>query len=574
MKPTFGSLFAGVGGFDMGFEQAGYECMFQVEWDKHCQSVLNRHWPDIPKWGDVQDVKGDELSPVDVLIFGSPCQDLSVAGKRSGLEGGRSSMFFEAIRIIKEMQHATGGIYPRVAVWENVPGALTSNKGEDFAEVISQMANCGSHLTEWAVLDAQHFGVPQRRRRIFLVSIFDPAIARNCPDPLFPVAEGRRGDFAKGIQKGQEIAGTLGGGSGSRGWSPDTDRMTFVPAVNFDEYNFTGGEDTHHSIRAGTQQSTGVVTAFATNQRAEVREIGDISIALSAERGTNQQTYIAEPAIAFTAQRVGEAPRIYEDSAPALLSRMGTGGNNTPMVLGAIPIQGTIIGRSDTAGPQGPGYGDEDAPMFTLDTVSQHGVAQPIPIQDGREIEKHQNGLGVGSENDPSYTIDTTGAQSVAQPIIGFSAGNSSSSYGLAITDDGTPPLRAGASGTNQVPTIAFGWQENHHAGETHIEITTALTTTKTQAVLAPTLTASNDPSRSPQSVEVTQQVQAVYDAQYAVRRLTPLECERLMGWPDDHTRWNHEGKEQADSHRYKQCGNGVATPVARWVAKQIHTVL
>ena len=192
MNPTFGSLFAGVGGFDMGFEQAGYDCQFQVEWDKHCQSVLNRHWPDVPKWGDVQDVNGADLPPVDVLIFGSPCQDLSVAGKRAGIDGGRSSMFFEAIRIIKEMRNATGNTYPRIVVWENVPGALISNRGEDFQAVLTEMGDCGSHLTEWAVLDAQHFGIPQRRRRIFLIAVLDPAIASRCPNPLFPVAPGNK----------------------------------------------------------------------------------------------------------------------------------------------------------------------------------------------------------------------------------------------------------------------------------------------------------------------------------------------------------------------------------------------
>jgi len=93
MTLTFGSLFAGVGGFDMGFEQAGWDCKFQVEWDKNCKQILNKHWPDVPKWGDVSDVSGAEIPPVDCIIFGSPCQDLSVAGKRAGLEGERSGLF-------------------------------------------------------------------------------------------------------------------------------------------------------------------------------------------------------------------------------------------------------------------------------------------------------------------------------------------------------------------------------------------------------------------------------------------------------------------------------------------------
>ena len=527
---TFGSLFAGVGGFDMGFEQAGFECRFQVEWDKHCQSVLDRHWPNVPKWGDVCDVDGSWLPHVDVLIFGSPCQDLSVAGKRAGIDGGRSSMFFEATRIIKEMRNATGGTYPRVVVWENVPGALSSNKGADFQAVLNEMGDCGSLLTEWAVLDAQHFGVPQRRRRIFLVSIFDPATADRCPNPLFPVSQGRRGDYEKGIPKGQTAAGTLGGGSGSRGWSPDTDRMTFIPEVmlnfqgakgssitNQDDVSFTlnamHGHDMHvvttemtfiPAVKAkramsntdfdrweetdlcptlnafdNTGESRATVIAFATNQRSEVRELGDLSVALSAEPGTNQQTYIAEPTIAFTAQRVGEAPRIYEDSTPALLSRMGTGGNNTPMIVenNAYSIREDAKANTFSATPTDtalcvnavqPSVQSHHAQLFIAQTA--------IPIQDGREVEKRQNGLGVGTEGDPAYTLDTLGAQAVS-----------------------------------------------HHN---------------------------------------------------AVRRLTPVECERLMGWPDDHTRWTAEGKEQSDSARYKQCGNGVATPVAKWVAEQLEPLL
>ena len=173
----------------MGFDQAGYDCVFQVEWDKHCQQILARHWPDVPRWSDVQQVNGGELPPCDVLTFGSPCQDLSVAGKRAGLEGNKSSMFFEATRIIKEMRDATGNLYPRIAVWENVPGAIKSNQGKDFGKVLDTLADCGALEQEWVVLDASKFGVTQRRRRIFLAAIFDPDTANRCPQQLFPVAQ-------------------------------------------------------------------------------------------------------------------------------------------------------------------------------------------------------------------------------------------------------------------------------------------------------------------------------------------------------------------------------------------------
>ncbi len=231
-KLTYGSLFTGVGGFDIGFDRAGYDCRWQVEWDKNCQQTLAYHWPNVPRHSDVCDVNGAELEPVDVITYGSPCQDLSVAGKRAGIDGGRSSMFFEAVRIFKEMRDATNGTFPRITIWENVPGALSSNGGDDFQAVLEALGNIGALGQWWNVLDAQFFGVPQRRRRVFLISVFDPAIIERVGSgEILPVGTGRRRNPKKGKQEGQEVAGTLGGGSGDRGWSPDTDRMTFSPDV-------------------------------------------------------------------------------------------------------------------------------------------------------------------------------------------------------------------------------------------------------------------------------------------------------------------------------------------------------
>ena len=213
----FGSLFAGVGGFDLGLEAAGWECGFQVEWDPHCQQVLAHHWPDVPRWGDVQEVNGADLPPVDVITFGSPCQDLSVAGKRAGLEGNRSGLFFEATRIIKEMRDATGNTFPRWAIWENVVGALSSRNGDDFEAVLKEMADLGCCHVEWAVLDAQFFGVPQRRRRVFVIArLTSPEPWRGGPQ-ILAIGEGRARNSAKGKQSGKDPAGTVAGGVGTGG---------------------------------------------------------------------------------------------------------------------------------------------------------------------------------------------------------------------------------------------------------------------------------------------------------------------------------------------------------------------
>jgi len=453
MTLTFGSLFAGVGGFDMGFEQAGWDCKFQVEWDKNCKQILNKHWPDVPKWGDVSDVSGAEIPPVDCIIFGSPCQDLSVAGKRAGLEGERSGLFHEAVRIIKEMRDATNGTFPRWTVWENVAGALSSNNGRDFGTVVNEMAKAGAYLQEYALLDAQHFGIPQRRRRVFLVSCFDPATANRCPDPLLPVTESLRGDSKKGKPKGQSAARTLTESVGGDG-------------------GILGSE---------------IVGSLNTSDAKMI-----------SNQYVNENKCVVEP-ILLDGTRVDDV-RVYEPPVQTLKERMGTGGNNVP-VIGFSHTQGLSAQPSEDAFP-------------TLRTEG-HGMAVAYPIQDGREIEKHQNGFGVASDGEPSYTLDQTGAQAIAYSVREDAKANT------------------------------FSATELDHAN--------AL------SALRP----------SPQS----HHAQMFIAQPMAVRRLTPLECERLMGWPDDHTRYKADGTEQADTHRYRQCGNGVASPVAQWVAEQMTKV-
>lgn len=206
---TVGSLFAGVGGFDLGFETAGFKVAWQVEWDERCRSVLARHWPDVPRYGDVRDVNGAELAPVDCITYGFPCQDLSVAGNRAGLDGERSGLFFEATRIIREMRKATDGRYPTWVVAENVAGLLNADDGHAMGRALDELADIGAVGIEWTLLDAQHFGVPQRRRRVFIVAWFDPRAVS--VDPLFPVAESCQGHPQTGRETGSGVAASVGG---------------------------------------------------------------------------------------------------------------------------------------------------------------------------------------------------------------------------------------------------------------------------------------------------------------------------------------------------------------------------
>lgn len=195
---TFGSLFSGAGGFDLGLERAGWQCQFQVEWDSYCQQVLQHHWADVPKWEDVQTVHGADLPPVDVIAWGSPCQDLSNQGRRTGLEGAKSSMFFHGIRIIKEMREATNGKYPTVTIWENVAGAITSNNGKDFEVVVREMAHAGANHIEWRLLDSQWFGIPQRRRRIFVLALWNPAAINAGGQQILSVSKSSKRNLEQG----------------------------------------------------------------------------------------------------------------------------------------------------------------------------------------------------------------------------------------------------------------------------------------------------------------------------------------------------------------------------------------
>lgn len=225
--PTVGSLFTGVGGFDLGFERAGFKVAYQVEFDKACQAVLQRHWPDVALHGDIRDATG--LPITDVLVGGFPCQDLSVAGKRAGLTGERSGLFWEYARIIGEAK-------PQWVVIENVPGLLSSNRGADMGTVLGALEELG-YGWAYACLDAQFFGVPQRRRRIFIVGCLGDSGRRAAQVLLEP--ESLCGNPPPSREAGQAVAGTLGGGAGARDWSNDLDRSgAFIP-VAWDERDIT-----------------------------------------------------------------------------------------------------------------------------------------------------------------------------------------------------------------------------------------------------------------------------------------------------------------------------------------------
>jgi DNA (cytosine-5)-methyltransferase 1 len=228
-KLTGVSLFAGVGGFDLAMERNGVDVVANVEIDKQCQKVLAKHFPSAKQFSDITDVKGSDLIGAGfkpergIITGGFPCQDLSVAGKRRGLAGERSGLFWEIARLIEETK-------TEWFILENVPGLLTSNKGADFGVVVGTMADLGYSLA-WRVLDAQHFGVPQRRRRVFI-------LGRRTGDGLSPAevlfkSEGLRRNTTQSKQTRQDTATSTARSFGQSSFAGYTEGPATLTATSY-----------------------------------------------------------------------------------------------------------------------------------------------------------------------------------------------------------------------------------------------------------------------------------------------------------------------------------------------------
>ncbi len=329
MSLTFGSLFSGIGGFDLGFEQAGLSCAWQVEIDPAARSVLAKYWPDVPCYEDVRDVGRHNLQPVDVICGGFPCQDLSVAGKRAGLAGERSGLWFEFRRILAELR-------PRWVVIENVPGLLSSHGGRDFAVLLRGLVELGYGVS-YRVLDAQYFGVAQRRRRVFLVaSLGDGRSA----EVLFERA-GSIGHPAPSRETGQGVAGTLEARTRAGGF-PGTDGAVsgHVVAAAYNIQHNDGGQhkradrpnggmyvnETDTALTVGTTDLTCV--AYGGNNTAGAI---DVATACNAHGGSGRMDFESET---FLACGINGADVGYSLRAnPSHSGDKGDGGINTSFAV-------------------------------------------------------------------------------------------------------------------------------------------------------------------------------------------------------------------------------------------------
>ncbi len=355
---TLGSLFDGSGGFPLGAIFNGIKPVWASEIEPFPIRVTTKRFPDMKHLGDISKIDGGEIEPVDIITFGSPCTDLSVAGKRAGLDGGQSSLFYEAIRIVKEMRCQTGGRYPRFIVWENVPGAFSSNKGEDFRAVLNSIVEVAEETAEvpapekngwpyadilvgngWSIayrtIDAQYFGVAQRRKRIFLVADFG---SERAGEILF-----ERGGVSRDFTQSQIP------------WAETSvsARSCFESAGRDGVIAFEPGA----LSRLGSHTSIGITGTLRAN-------MGDNQIAVAVENHPSD----------------GRCKFRKDGKVQTLTSRMGTGGNNVPLAMQSsqnekhsICIQGNMIGRKDENGPNGSGFKEDTS--FTLTARDRHAVA-------------------------------------------------------------------------------------------------------------------------------------------------------------------------------------------------------
>ncbi|WP_320951970.1 DNA cytosine methyltransferase [Hungatella effluvii] len=546
---TLGSLFDGSGGFPLGGLISGITPLWASEVEPFPIRVTTKRLPQITHYGDVSKLSGAEVPPVDIITFGSPCQDMSVAGKRSGLAGERSSLFYQAVRIVKEMRCKTNGKYPRFVVWENVPGAFSSNKGEDFKAVLEEICkikdehisvpqsgkwtSAGEIVGEkfslaWRVLDAQYWGVPQRRKRIYLVADF----TGQCAGKILFESEGVSGYPTKGICPWQGTAGDFEGRTGAAG-------------IGIDGYN--GSAD-------AVAATLGVNCGMATGRNGVI---------VLNDQGGNRMDITEDMTCTLRAES-NHPPLVFEnhsqdtrytgplEQAPTVSSTYGTGGNNQPFVLetpktlkirsgcegggkGALiqdDLSATLGCNNDQTlfVPKAYGICSKDSNSMKSDNPKsgfyEADISRTIDANGGNPA-CNQGGIvvveGNGSrpshkgdgykESDVMYTLNTIEQHAVVYAIDRESY-NCGQNYArkMGISEDGiNSTLNAQGPSAVAAPVYSSSKASFFTSAEEELANTLVATDYKDPPIV-------NDVSEMPE---------------YIVRRLTPTECARLQGFPD-----------------------------------------
>lgn len=558
-----GALFSGSGGFELAGQLVGFTPVWASEIEPFPILVTTKRFPRMLHLGDIKKLDGAKMPKVDIITGGSPCQDMSIAGKRVGLDGSRSNLFREQIRVVKEMRESdkadgrTGKeIRPRFMVWENVPGAFSSNEGEDFRCVLEEICRVADaevsiprppkskweksgtimadgYSVAWRTLDAQYWGVPQRRKRIYLVADFG---GESAPEILFEQDSLRR-DSCKSREEKEEASGNF--------------RESFEKS---DKYRFV------------------VIENHPADSRVDICKDGKVQ---------------------------------------TLTGRMGTGGGNVPILLEEIKAfhitQDPISMKISPCLTQG----NSNTGQATIGVV--------IPVMDKASRYKSQktaDGFGVGDEDDPAYTLTTADRHSIAYSIdrAAFNQGVNAK-YDIGIAEDIAQTIVAKGPGAVAHETYAIhGFGEYKPSGKaSSIKHRDFKDATDLVVAFEPGTVSRvgghyyEDGKAGTIRAKPGDNQQAIIN-EYIVRRLTPKECGRLQGFPDGWTDnlaiaeptkddilyWRMIFKEHAealgekkkektdnqirkwlqnpesDSAKYKMWGNGIALPCATFVMKGI----
>ena len=517
---TLGSLFDGSGGFPLGGLISGITPVWASEIEPFPIRVTTKRLPFMKHYGDISQMDGGKIEPVDIITFGSPCTDMSVAGRRAGLEGQQSVLFYQAIRIIKEMRCATNGKYPRYIVWENVPGAFSSNGGEDFKAVLEAVIGVAEPNTQvpmpeknrwpyadcymgdgWSVayrvLDAQFWGVPQRRKRIYLVADFAGGRAF---DILFK-SEGLSGYSAEGFRSWQRTTGSAADRTGTASLCLNDQGGQRMDVT--DDVTATLRAEAHHP--PCVLESAGFCTEHSSKSR---------SIGYEEETSPTLRAGVVPAAVALENHPADSRISISEDNkVQTLTSRMGTGGGNVPLVMGnhvcAYGISAKDSNAMKSANPHSGIYEAETS--RTLDGnggnpgCNQGGIAvvESYAIQGSMIGRDNKNGpQGDGINEDVSFTLNTVDRHAVYAMTTGSFT---------QVAEDKAPTVLA--RDYKDPTAVCYGiGRDTFNQGKN------AKFAPTFEEELQPTLVA-----KGPGAIQ----------SGYTVRRLTPTECARLQGFPD-----------------------------------------
>ena len=486
---TLGSLFDGIGGFPLAGIKSGIHPVWASEIEPFPVRVTQKRLPDMKHYGDVSKLNGGDLEPVDIITFGSPCQDLSIAGKRNGLDGARSGLFREAIRIITEMRCKTNGQFPRWAVWENVPGALSSADGRDFREVLESLIHIknpeadvpmpdngkwlpageimgDNYSLAWRILDASKgWGVAQRRKRIFAVLDLDG----QCAGSVLFESEGLSGYTPPRCETRQGTARGTAEGSGETGLCLNDQGGSRMDVTH--EMTSTLRAEAHHP------PCIMGASGFCTEHSADSRSIG-----YREEESPTLRAGVT-PGVAIEFNPTDSRIKIKDDGiCQTLCSRMGTGGNYVPLTFSLPYCKGTRPHSADEAQK----WKEADV-ANTLNTFDNgEGRCNELVVRVYGMSADQSNAMLSGNPHSGIYEADTSrtldcnggspacnqGGMMVVEPVYAVTTGEFT-----AIGQEQAPPL------------MARDWKDPPVVGRPYDE--------------------------------------------YLVRRLTPDECCRLQGYPD-----------------------------------------